>query len=531
MCIYTSAAPEYCNRYQSRSSQREESVFLSDLQDYLSKTQKTKTPCPRVQSCDRTEPSGSSIPSIAQNTELTKVAMDDGFKTTIRLINGPNSGRTLETKSIKKEAEVELFDYKQDTISYQDIIFQLHEQEQHSDRGLKSFIKDFQAQLSLRYHSPGNTLASESTIAFLNEYAFLGKSLQVEGENVYLNVHEPFCFITVGLQGSGKSHSLATNSHSLCEITGLTSPRPGIGLSLTKEQMIVLVSPSYYLQRKAFYGDNFIVKPLLFKWSSLSANHIKKLMRVNDDDNQLYMGILLDLLRSYQRINKIPSFPDFINQVIGKADVKGQNAPLKQRLAILESFISESDKNSDIRDHGGDIPSFVGNGVLIVVDLTDPLLSKSEVNSVFQVLVEQFRTCPLFGCGKMLALDEAHKFMDGRSDDGLSSAILDAVRLMRHDGMRVAISTQSPLAIRAEILELTSLSVLHRFQSIDWFNYLKQKIDLEEEDFQTLLGLNTGSAIVFAGKHMLGGNIGKGTFEMQIRPRLTKNRGSSRTNK
>jgi hypothetical protein len=38
------------------------------------------------------------------------------------------------------------------------------------------------------------------------------------------------------------------------------------------------------------------------------------------------------------------------------------------------------------------------------------------------------------GSGKMLALDEAHKYMDGVATDGLSQAIVNVARLMRHDG-------------------------------------------------------------------------------------------------
>jgi hypothetical protein len=63
--------------------------------------------------------------------------------------------------------------------------------------------------------------------------------------------------------------------------------------------MTILVSPSYYKQRKAFYGDYCTVKPLLLKWNSLTANHIKSIMRLKENDNQLYAATMLDLLRRY----------------------------------------------------------------------------------------------------------------------------------------------------------------------------------------------------------------------------------------
>ena len=43
-------------------------------------------------------------------------------------------------------------------------------------------------------------------------------------------------------------------------------PTPSAGpRCLPRSNMVVLVSPSYWRQRKAFYGDYCIVKPLLFR--------------------------------------------------------------------------------------------------------------------------------------------------------------------------------------------------------------------------------------------------------------------------
>ena len=102
-----------------------------------------------------------------------------------------------------------------------------------------------------------------------------------EQRQIYLNTHEPFCLVTVGVQGGGKSHTLASvlegllipfpendlcrlsapmttlvlhydqSSTSLCEATGLRSPAPALQRILgpdclrcvPKERMTVLVSP------------------------------------------------------------------------------------------------------------------------------------------------------------------------------------------------------------------------------------------------------------------------------------------------
>ena len=99
------------------------------------------------------------------------------------------------------------------------------------------------------------------------------------------------------------------------------------------------------------------------------------------------------------------------------------------------------------------------SGHLVVADLTDPMLSPDEANGIFQVLLEQFRNCHLKGVGKVVAFDEAHKYLAGNKSgsegkDGLSAAIVNTVRLMRHEGIRVLISTQSPKRVAWGIIRI-----------------------------------------------------------------------------
>ena len=393
-------------------------------------------------------------------------------------------------------------------------------------------------------------------------------------EPLYLNTHEPFCLCTIGVQGSGKSHTMGVvlescllpcdrptdqplvrlqrpmtalvlhydqNVTSICEATGLIEPhrqlhrlqRGESPCALPRERLVVLVSPSYYLQRSKFYGDSCIVKPLLFRWSTLSADHIKKIMRIEDGDSQLYVASMLELLRKYQRAGRVPEFQGFLGEVKAACKVPSQAAPLLQRAALLEALVAESTMNEPLRALGSDVLQAIGPGILVVADLTDPLLASDEANGIFQVLVEQFRAAPSTAdCGKLLALDEAHKFMDGSVSDGLSNAIVNAARLMRHDGLRLAVSTQSPKALAPELLELVSVAVLHRFHSQDWYSYLRAKIPMPDSAFEEVMALPSGQALVFAANHRVSrmrpqdGHL----LRVDVRARLTADRGASRTN-
>ena len=89
------------------------------------------------------------------------------------------------------------------------------------------------------------------------------------------------------------------------------------------------------------------------------------------------------------------------------------------------------------------------------------------------------------------------------ANDGLSKAIVNVARLMRHDGVRLAVSTQSPAALAPELLELVTVAVLHRFHSRDWFSYLAKKLPLPDAARERLMLLKPGHALVFASQHRL----------------------------
>jgi DNA helicase HerA-like ATPase len=129
--------------------------------------------------------------------------------------------------------------------------------------------------------------------------------------------------------------------------------------------------------------------------------------------------------------------------------------------------------------------------------------------------------------------------MDGAVADGLSDAIVDTARLMRHDGIRLFVSTQSPLALAPELLELVSVAVMHRFHSRDWHVYLAKKLPLPEGSFEAVRELQPGHALVFAtravvdrGEPLDSADAGESMLaHVRVRQRITADRGATRTNR
>jgi hypothetical protein len=436
-------------------------------------------------------------------------------------------------------------------------------------------------------------------------------------EDIFLNVSDPFCFVTVGVQGAGKSHTtncvleacLLPYPHvsqvrqpmaalvchydqsetNCCEATGLAEPskameeflrghesggdsceegtdncddeggaqpsRPPPAPYLATccadfedDKLVVLCSPSNFHNRRKFYEGTCTVRPLLFRWSRLNASQIKMLMRLDDSSTQLYVAAMLDKLRGYQRRGKLPDFEGFVDE-FKQACSGTQSAPLEQRFRLLSSMVYESKENQQLREERHlpsnveecDLADVMKAGRMVVADLTDPMMAPAEANGVFQVLLATFRNKQVGGAGKLVAFDEAHRYMglNGESD-ALAREITDCARLMRHEGLRLLISTQSPKAMPEELLELTTVLVAHRFQSGDWHAYLSKKVPLPEGSFEEIRALAPGEALVYSARPCLGPAAGGGggggddaedAMRVQVRKRLTADRGASRMNR
>jgi len=272
---------------------------------------------------------------------------------------------------------------------------------------------------------------------------------QAPASDVYINVTDPFCLIAVGVQGSGKSHTTACilescllpfppvtgvrqpmacmvchydqSDANCCEATGLGQPSPKIARilaaygfdtpapSLSDDRLLVLCSPSFYKQRAKYYAGVCEVRPLLFRWSRLKAQQLKMLMKLDESSTQLYVAVMLDMLRGYQRHEKVPAYQDFIRQLENLCSTS-QSGPLKQRFQLLSSFVYEADVNEELRKVGADLADVMTAGRMIVVDLTDPMVSPADANGVFQVLLETFRFKQIPRAGKLVAFDEAHRY-------------------------------------------------------------------------------------------------------------------------
>jgi DNA phosphorothioation-dependent restriction protein DptH len=115
------------------------------------------------------------------------------------------------------------------------------------------------------------------------------------------------------------------------------------------------------------------------------------------------------------------------------------------------------------------------------------------------------------------------------SNRDLTTHIVEVIRQMRHQGVSLLIASQDPPSLPTEIIELSSMVILHRFNSPQWLRHLQKSISaLSHLSSSQMAGLGPGEAYIWATKSSERVFTQK-ALKTQLRPRLTKHGGGTKT--
>ncbi|QSZ29322.1 hypothetical protein DSL72_003836 [Monilinia vaccinii-corymbosi] len=383
-----------------------------------------------------------------------------------------------------------------------------------------------------------------------------------EDPRLFYNIAAPFSTFICGSQGSGKSHTLScflenclVKSHvskvknplsallfhydgfigdeigNPCEAAYLAS-NPNINVR-------VLCSPTNYQAiTRTYSGMNVQVKPLSIDQTDLTTQRMFGLMAVNTKDEMpLYLHSINRVLRDLRMANQATTqrpfhYGEFKQHIDALRLTPAQESPLTQRLDTLESFMPVDQRKAGSprpkkRGSGTDwtirvnIPTMrryiecTANipkaGELTIVDLSCPCVTTESASSLFNLCLSLFLE-EKSDIGKVVALDEAHKYMSTSTEDALTNKLLHTIRLQRHLGTRVFISTQEP-TINPALIDLCSMTIVHRFSSPEWLRVLRRHLaaldnsesSSEEDDdftkgavFNEIVKLQVGEGLLFA---------------------------------
>ena len=188
-----------------------------------------------------------------------------------------------------------------------------------------------------------------------------------------------------------------------------------------------------------------------------------------------------------------------------------------QRIQFAEDYIQDGTK----------LQQYLKPGRLVIVDLRDEFIEKEEALGLFVVMLNIFsgvKTVDGQAFNKFIVFDEAHKYMD---DKKLVEAITTAIREMRHKGVSIMIASQDPVKLAPEIIELSSVIMLHRFNSPAWVSHMKKAVTaLGNLSASEMASLGSGEAYLWATKAS-DKMVTTRPIKISIRPRVTKHGGAT----
>ncbi|KAI0517846.1 hypothetical protein F5B22DRAFT_602706 [Xylaria bambusicola] len=208
-------------------------------------------------------------------------------------------------------------------------------------------------------------------------------------------------------------------------------------------------------------------------------------LMVFDRTQPLYASVVQRILRDMRLRQQDKAgcfnYREFITKLEDEPLSPDQKRGLRQRLDTLQSFmVAEQVKplawgnSTQYAVHAGTdwTPKA---GELIIVDLSCPCVTTSMACALFNICLSIF-LAQENSLGRIIALDEAHRYMGDTSDcEVLTNSLLAAIRFQRHLGARIIISTQEP-TISPKLLDLCSITIVHRFSSPDWLNVLTKHL-------------------------------------------------------
>jgi hypothetical protein len=398
----------------------------------------------------------------------------------------------------------------------------------------------------------------------LPQYGFLGTH-STEDDNpstsdIFVNTKVPFSVFICGVQGSGKSHTTSCfmenglissqllgpmgnplsalvlsygdygsgAAFSVSEAAYLASRNSALSGHSAVKEITVLTSPTNPGIRR-LYNDlpNVTAIPFKMKPQSLDIATMLTLMAVDSSDSvPLYMAKVTSILREMATAANDDGFDylEFKSKLWACDFNPAQTAMLELRLGLLDTFL---DLGNTFRE-----PTF-RPGEITIMDMSCPFIDANTACILFKIGMKMYLGSQ--NKGKMIVLDEAHKYMlkvPGAKE--LNEYLLTVIRLQRHLGARVIVSTQEPTLL-TDLIALCSVTVIHRFSSPEWMAAIKKHIDITDSSvLKKVETLRRGNALVYVPNAVLGrnedGSLIKGNgklLEMKIRKRVTADGGQS----
>lgn len=279
------------------------------------------------------------------------------------------------------------------------------------------------------------------------------------------------------------------------------------------EDVVLLTTESKLDERKSEY-PNLEVHPIGFHSKELQVQDWMFLLGAVGNDS-IYIKEFKQILKKTRNDLTLKNIK---NGLKGNSFLSNsQKDRAMQRIQFAEEYIKDGNK----------LQQYLKPGRLVIVDLRDEFIEKEEALGLFVVMLNIFsgvKTVDGEAFNKFIVFDEAHKYMDDRK---LVEAITTAIREMRHKGVSIMIASQDPVKLAPEIIELSSVIMLHRFNSPTWVSHMKKAVTaLGNLSATEMASLGSGEAYLWATKAS-DKMVTTRPIKISIRPRVTKHGGGT----
>ncbi len=279
---------------------------------------------------------------------------------------------------------------------------------------------------------------------------------------------------------------------------------------------IVLLTPKAKIQERKEQYPEIEIRPIAFKSSELNVKDWQFLLGAIGNDS-MYIKQINSIMRNIRNNLSLETL---------RAEV--QNSPLltnnqkalaEQRFNFAQEYIDDS----------VELSSVLKPGRLVIVDLRDEFIQKDEALGLFVVMLNIFSSVTEDAgrrFNKFIVFDEAHKYMDNKD---LTNNIVTAIREMRHKGVSLMIASQDPPSLPSEIIELSSVVLMHKFNSPAWLKHIQKSItSLSHVQDTEMAALSPGEAFIWSNKST-DKQIETRPVKIVTRPRVTKHGGATIT--
>lgn len=384
------------------------------------------------------------------------------------------------------------------------------------------------------------------------QYGILGKVI-ANGKPIALDLSETNTISLFGVQGGGKSYTIGTITEMVLkqfshinelpaplagvifhysesmdyepEFTSMIKPndkaeelrklKEGYNANPASLSDVIILTPKAKVNERREQFPSVDVFPISFNSNELSVQDWMFLLGAIGNDSS-YIRQLKAIMRN---IRDNISLNGLRNNVADSTLLSNSQKTLaEQRIQFADEYIDDS---SAIRD-------LLRPGRLIIVDLRDEFIEKDEALGLFVVMLNIFSSVKTFNSipfNKFIVFDEAHKYMDNKD---LTNSIVTSIREMRHKGVSIMIASQDPLSLPNEIIELSSIVLLHKFNSPQWVKHIQKSItQLSHLTPLELSSLSPGEGYLWATKSTDKGIMNR-PVKVSTRPRVTKHGGETK---